>query len=225
LSARAKLAEHWSHNGLMEHASVAAFARFALQLLSLGAPAELVDGAQKALADEIGHTKLCFALASHYAGRPLGPGALPMSGALENDSFYAIVTTAIAEACIGETLAAVEAAEAATYARDRSVRETLETIARDEARHAELGWKFLRWALDTADAETRAQLVVHLRRQVERELAQSYDDSTHERDDAALLEHGVLTSSLRREVRRTTLTALIAPIGHALDEAPDRLVA
>ncbi|HXK18586.1 MAG TPA: hypothetical protein VNG33_12325, partial [Polyangiaceae bacterium] len=35
---RAALAEHWTKMGQMEHASIAAFARFSLQLLALGAP-------------------------------------------------------------------------------------------------------------------------------------------------------------------------------------------
>ena len=51
---RAQLAAHWAHLGQMEHASIAAFARFGLQLLSLGAPSELVEACNHALADEIG---------------------------------------------------------------------------------------------------------------------------------------------------------------------------
>ena len=40
---RRLLAEHYTETGLMEHASIAAFARFSLVLLSLGAPPELVQ--------------------------------------------------------------------------------------------------------------------------------------------------------------------------------------
>ncbi|HEU4410347.1 MAG TPA: hypothetical protein VFS43_34150, partial [Polyangiaceae bacterium] len=42
---RAELGAYWARLGQMEHASVAAFARFALHLLALGAPSELVAGA------------------------------------------------------------------------------------------------------------------------------------------------------------------------------------
>jgi hypothetical protein len=224
---RAELAQHWSDNGLMEHASVAAFARFTLQLLSLGAPATLVEEAQRALGDEIAHTKLCFSLASRYAGRPLGPGPLPVDGALETDSFFTTVATAVTEACIGETLASVEAAEAAEQASDPEVRAALATIARDEGKHAELGWKFLRWALEVADGETRARIAEHLRREVERELGQvACALGGAERADAAsLLAHGVLTNALRSEVRTAALNELIAPIARALPEAAQRLVA
>jgi hypothetical protein len=223
---RAELAEHWSNSALMEHASVAAFARFTLQLLSFGAPAALVEGAQKALGDEIAHTKLCFALASRYAGRALGPGPLPVAGALTNDSFHDAVVTAFGEACIGETLAAVEAAEAAEHATDPDVKAALVTIAEDEAKHAELGWKFLRWALEVADQEARARIAEHLQRQVELEWIRGADDCTAEREDAAiLLEHGMLTNALRAEVRAAALAELILPIARALSEAPERLVA
>ena len=211
----------------MEHASVAAFARFVLQLLAAGAPAALVEEAQTALGDEIAHTKLCFALASRYAGRTLGPGPLPVTGALENGAFFDVVATAITEACIGETLAAIEAAEAAEHASDPDVRSALVTIAADEAKHAELGWKFLRWALDSVDRETRLLIVEHLQREIDRELAQTTGaESSCERDDArTLLEHGVLTQALRAEVRAAALTELILPTARALPEALERLVA
>ena len=188
---------------------------------------ELVERAQSALADEITHTKLCFALASRYAGRALGPGPLPVSGALENGSFFDAVATAITEACIGETLAAIEAAEAAEQASDPEVRSALLTIAADESKHAELGWKFLRWAFDKVDAGTRARLVEHLHREVARELAVSVDatDESSACDDATLLAHGVLTPALRAEVRTTTLNSLILPLAKTLSDSERRLVA
>src|SRR5690606_26260413 len=54
---RTKLAAHFTHMGLMEHASVAAFARFTLQLLSLGAPAALIEASNQALIDETRHAR------------------------------------------------------------------------------------------------------------------------------------------------------------------------
>src|SRR5205085_8381976 len=46
---RRALAEGWNQLGLMEHASVAAFARFTLQLLGLGAPLALVLESNRAI--------------------------------------------------------------------------------------------------------------------------------------------------------------------------------
>ncbi len=79
---RKAAAEFWTRVGLMEHASVAAFSRFSLQLMALGAPSDLLQKSHEAAADEIRHARDAFALASHYAGRPVGPGVLPMEGAL-----------------------------------------------------------------------------------------------------------------------------------------------
>ena len=168
---RKKLAEHWAEMGRMEHASVAAFARFTLDLLSLGAPAELVAASQQALGDEIEHARLCFGLASAYSGRRLGPGELCVDGALEARSFETIVKTAIHEACVGETLAALEAEAELAAATDPEVRRVLERIACDEARHAELGYRFLRWAFDRAEPPLRRRLVAELDGALRAELA------------------------------------------------------
>lgn len=105
----------------LEHASVAAFARFVLELIAPGAPSELVVSAQQVLGDEIEHARLCFGLASAYAGEALGPGALSAQGALDDPSFQGCVARAIHEACVGETLAAAEAIEALARATDPAV--------------------------------------------------------------------------------------------------------
>src|SRR5260221_3062311 len=142
---RAVLAARWTEVGLMEHASIAANARFALELLSLGAPPDLVRGAQEAMADETQHARDAFALASAYAGRPVGPGALDVSRALSSSEPVEVVRTAILEGCIGETVVAVEAAEALATAEDEAGRSALQRVVADETRHAELVSRFGQW--------------------------------------------------------------------------------
>ena len=141
------LATHWARLGQMEHASIAAFARFSLQLLALGAPPALVEACTRALGDETAHTKLCFRIASVYAGRALGPGPLDVAGSLALSSLADIVDLVIAEGCFGETSAALEALEAAASASDPVIRAAYARIAADEQRHAELAFQFVRWAL------------------------------------------------------------------------------
>jgi hypothetical protein len=87
----------------MEHASIAAFARFALQLLAVGAPPDLVHGAQIAMGDEADHARLAFRLASAYAVRAVGPSALDIFGALDGFCIEQLVATLLREGCIGET--------------------------------------------------------------------------------------------------------------------------
>jgi hypothetical protein len=145
---RSALAAHWTHLGQMEHASIAAFARFSLQLLSLGAPPALVEATTQALADETAHAKLCFNIASAYAGQAIGPGRLDVSGSLEITSLAEIVDLVIVEGCYGETSAVLEALDGADAASDPVIRAAYTRIAADEQRHAELAFRFVRWALE-----------------------------------------------------------------------------
>jgi hypothetical protein len=155
---RAELAQHWTTMGQLEHASIAAFARFSLQLLALGAPPDLVDDCTRALADETAHTVLCFQLASAYAGRDIGPGMLDIQNTLQATSFGGIVELVIAEGCFGETRAALDAFDAADSAKDPVIADAYARIAQDEQRHAELAFRFVRWALERDRAAVRQRI-------------------------------------------------------------------
>jgi hypothetical protein len=144
---RERAAAEWLEDARMEHASVAAFARFTLELLAFGAPADLVTESQLAGLDEVDHARLCFALASRYAGADLGPTALSMAQVAPASSLRESVLSAVIEGCIGETLAAARARAALESARDQATRSVLAKIAEDEARHAELAYRYVAWAL------------------------------------------------------------------------------
>jgi hypothetical protein len=160
---RAALARHWTKLGQMEHASIAAFARFQLQLLALGAPPALVEQCTQALADETGHTKLCFGLASAYAGHAIGPGPLDVSHSLEETSLVSVVDLVLVEGCFGETSAALEALESAETAVDPVIRGAYVRIAQDEQRHAELAFRFVKWALEQEREVVGARVALALR--------------------------------------------------------------
>jgi hypothetical protein len=212
-----RLAEHWTRLALMEHASIAAFSRFTLDLLALGAPPVLIRDAQRALADEIHHAEICFGLASAYAGRPVEPGPLPIDGAVVEHSTAEIVTNAFIESCVGETIAAVEARTLLDYVQDAEVREALERIATDEARHAELGWRFLKWACDSLPAGILHAVRTDISRILEREAR--YDTPRPQAPTAEcvmLLGLGVGNTRFHRDVRRRALTEVIEPCARAL---------
>jgi len=211
---REELGQRWTQIALMEHASVAAFARFALQLLSLGAPAVLIERTHAAMADETRHARLGFSLASAYSGQSVGPGPLSVEGSLDDNSPRGIIATLVREGCIGETVAALEAAEAREHATDPVVRAVLEQIAADETRHAELAWRTLRWALDSGNAE--------LARAVREELGAALDEpapaveEAGTLEEAALLDHGLIAGALRAELRRDALERAVHPCACAL---------
>jgi len=209
------LARHWTEVAGYEHASVASFARFILQLLAVGAGPELVLAAQQALADEVEHARLCFALASLYAGHGVGPGPLPQASTPGASERAAIVEAVIREACVGETLAAFEAREAAAQAVDPGLRRVLTKIADDEQRHAELGWRFVRWALEGADAEACAG--------AQRAFAAAIGEATTQASRLAaepatpeLRAHGVIDAPLRAALWQRCLAGLVTPAAAVL---------
>ena len=153
---REALARAWRHDGLMEHASIAAFSRFIMQLMAVASPAWLVEDSTQAIEDEIQHARLCFGLADVYAGASMGPGELNIDDLLEEPCTLAEVAAAtVREGCVAETIAALLVRDALEGARDPEVRRALTTIADDEARHATLAWRFVQWALSAGDESAR----------------------------------------------------------------------
>ena len=216
---RTRLSEQWTRIALMEHASIAAFARFSLQLLSLGAPASLIESATAAMADETKHAKACFALASRYAAMPLGPGRLSVERSLDESSLAEIVLITIREGCVGETVAAIEAREAAEHASDPAVRELLLQISEDETRHAELAYRFVSWALSLGG--------VQLERAVQREFEALAAQAPPVHDaltdaDHDLLRHGIIPEGMRSAIREQAMAEVIWPCSRALFRAEAR---
>lgn len=210
---RRELAQAWARLGSMEHASIAAFARFTLQLLSLGAPAALVEQSQRALADELLHARLCFGLASAYSGEPMGPGALPMQGALDQSSLEEIAVLTLHEGCVGETIAALEASEALALASDPAVRDCLARIHEDERRHAELAWRFVRWAVRVGGASVQSR--------IQRELAQLVSGAPSSAMEQEMMSfdsssHGILSARQRSELRAAALRDVVLPCAQQL---------
>lgn len=203
----AELAAHWLRVGALEHASVASFARFTLQLLALGAPPELLMETQRAAADEIQHARLTYGLAAAY-GAHSGPGPLPLADLDLETERRAVIRGLIEEACVGETLGAAEAAAAADCAEDASVAAVLRRIADDEARHAALAWKSLRWLVGE-DSELHAFAA---------EVFATAIEAARRAPGPALSApaHGVLGPASRHAIHLAALREVVAPCVSAL---------
>ncbi len=210
--ARAAIGAHWARVGLMEHASIAAFARFALQLMHLGAPHALLVSAQQAMWDETNHAQLCFDVASRVLGRTVGAGKLAMEQALSEVSLEDIVRLTIREGCIGETVAAMEASEAATLAKDPHIQGLLQRIATDELRHSELAWRFVQWALEqdaraehpSLHAVVSEELEIAKRGVVARGQLEALSCSEH-------ADYGVVSPATHQELRREAILNVVVP--------------
>lgn len=207
--ARARAASQWTRAALAEHASVASFARFTLELLAVGAPADLVARASRAQADEVRHAREAFEVAGALSGVAVGPDALDLSGALPTSTSLAdLVRATVIEGCVHETISAAQVAEAARCAGPHALRDVLQRTADDEGEHAALAWATVRWAL-TIDPSL-ADVV-----------RDAFDEALHQGalpddDDDALAVLGVLSPRRQAEVAGHVATTIVRPSAEAL---------
>jgi len=213
-SVRAEVAARWTHIAAMEHASVASFARFAMDLLAVGAPPHLVAGASAAMLDEIEHARLAYGLAAAFGGVQVGPGPLDMSDAHPASDIVELAVATLLEGCIAEGAAAAEAAVAATTARDPAVVAVLERIAREEAAHAELGWKTIAWALQRDRERVAPALVDAMEHACRRD--------TTPKAEPGLEAFGLLGPAEREAIRKDTLSRVVRPVLEQLLRRADR---
>lgn len=162
LSARARA---WASAGAGEHASVAAFARLALELMRHGAPTELLRGAHQAALDEVRHAEVCWSFAERCGAERLTPGAFPFGpSGTHDDSLATFAAESVREGCLAETLGAHVMAVAARLAPDPAVREALAAIAAEEATHAVLSFRIVAWALAAGGEDVKAAVRAELER-------------------------------------------------------------
>lgn len=205
---RPAVAAHWLEAALDEHASVASFARFALELVSVGAPADLLADTAAAMRDEVRHAELAFALARRFGADAFQPGPLHC-GPARSTSLEDVVVATVHEGCVGETLAAAHAELAAQRASDPVVASALKEIAADEARHAALAWRVVQWAL-SIDPSLREAVA-------EAFAASTALDMAPTQPVAAGLEaYGVLGAQAVEDVRTQTLRDTVRPFAEAL---------
>jgi hypothetical protein len=151
-------AERWLAAARAEHASIASFARSIIELMSVGAPLDLLEASQQALAQEIDHARACLRLAEQHAGISLSFGPLPAL-APRGGGLRRVALDVFEEGCASETISAVIAARALETCRRDELRPILARIAEDEASHAALAWRTLAWALMTDGGDAlRAEL-------------------------------------------------------------------
>jgi hypothetical protein len=149
-------AQAWIEDARAEYASVWAFERMARELAAAGAPEALVRAARRAAEDEARHTDLC----ARMAGRPFW--LLPLDDDWaearwrrgSREALATLAREAWVDGCIGEGIAAAQAAAAATSAGAAEA-EVQRAIAADERRHAELAWDVLDWIWRTGGSGPR----------------------------------------------------------------------
>lgn len=139
----------------MEAASIHAFRRLARELEAHGAPAWLVEEARNAARDEARHARSMARLARHEGARVSRVRAL---SSRRVRSLRAIAMENAVEGCVRETYGALLARWQADHAVDAAIRETMQTIAPDELRHAALAAAVADWIEPKLSARARARV-------------------------------------------------------------------
>jgi|GEM_PF-1143506 len=204
---RRRIGEGWARIALMEHASVVAFARFSWQLEVLGAPRDLIARSHQAMTDEALHAGLAFGLASESGGSSLRAGALDLTDAFRDCSLESVTLTTVHEGCIGETIAALAAAEALGSASDAPAIAVLSRIARDEAAHAELAWRFVRWAIEMGGHSLKRTIMLQL--EAARRAAGPVRRPSLDAPERELLAGGIVPERLHRFIRATAMNGIV----------------
>ncbi len=213
ISARTLLASHLRKMGLLEHASVAAFAHVSLELMALGAPPDLVAGAHQAALDEVRHAQIMLALATGIDGRDRSPGPL-ITPPVRDPSPLRILRDTLREGCMGETVGAVLLDEAARHCAIPALRAIYAQVGEDEARHAELAWRTVQWLLTHGISEADRPRAL--------ELLRSANEAPTENDEAcsrAAPALGVLGTHTQRRVFERVSSSIMAPIVEGLAAA------
>ena len=136
---RIQAAQYWSKVAMMEHASVASFSRFSLELMSIGAPVDLLAEAHQAALDEVRHTQVSLDLANQFGAATFTPGSFPISSEAADFAFgnvEKIAAGAALEGCIEETLAAAVVFEQAEAMQLPSLKAVIRSVGLEEASHA-----------------------------------------------------------------------------------------
>lgn len=171
VAAARDVADAWRHNALTEHASVASFAHVALDLIAVGAPASLVRACHEAALDEVTHAQLCFDVATSIDGQTRAPAPFPDASTRPHGevTLARVAIESLVEGALLEGAAAHVAAHLARTARDERLRRVLATIAADEKRHAQHGWRMVEWCLgvDASLASPLRQALANVPRDVD----------------------------------------------------------
>lgn len=171
---RSQAANYWARVAMMEHASVASFSRFSLELMSVGAPPELLALAHQAALDEVRHTQISLDIANQFSSTTFTPGPFPISSKAADFAFgdmEKIASAAALEACIEETLSAVVVLYQAEHMGDANHKTALRAVALDEASHAAFAWRAVQWMASTSRAVHAAVSAVFSERAKQHEVA------------------------------------------------------
>lgn len=142
----------WVDRAIGEHASIASFASFAIELMTNNAPPDLIADSLQAAMDEFRHAQTSFEMASFLLQKNVSPGHLPATSLSFEQNLNHLAFGVAKEGCVDETVSALLlAAEIMMfdlYKIDKpfSWKDKVTVIAKEEANHSALAWRTIYWA-------------------------------------------------------------------------------
>merc|ERR1712228_494190 len=130
------------YQALSEYSSIATFAKFSLQLMSIGAPLWFIKLSNDASLDEIRHSEISLDIANMYLGQDecVIFDVFPQHVVDIDGNWNEIAKETAIGGCIGETLSAL----------NMIMNEYLQKMAMDEIRHSALAWVTVKWMIDNS---------------------------------------------------------------------------
>jgi hypothetical protein len=131
--------------------------------------------------------------------------------------------TLVVEGCVGETVGAAEARAAAEGVPEGPLRAALLTVAEDEARHAALAWRTLRWMLTIGGASLRERAIAAVGQGVAELSAGAPTDADTGADaagEAVAAAWGCLSAGARRALHQRIVAGVVRPCLAAVLQAP-----
>lgn len=180
----------WLRQARNEHASVASFAKFSLQLMAVGAPSPLLFAAMRAGQDEVRHADSCLAMINGRddAESIVSFDAFPPQAIdrIEAITLEQLALSTFREGGVGELVSALRAVQRASTAADsdsHNVAKVWRQIAQDEARHALLAWRTIEWTLSAT--ANRTELRLQLAQEMQSTLEQTSSFNNIQRNNNA----------------------------------------
>jgi hypothetical protein len=217
-------AQAWATRAHVEHEASLRFERLGARLANLDPASPVVSMLLEAAADERRHLELCSALATHFGGSvpTQWPTSAPSVAPRAFGASQAMTYELCAACCVTETESMATLTELLAHGASE-VERTVRDIARDEVRHAQLGWAHLA-------REAQRGSLAFLGPTLPSMLAGTVDAHalfgpvSAELEAEALIALGVLPHSLKREVFVRTLREVVFPglEGLGVDVGPAR---
>jgi hypothetical protein len=211
-TSRRIVADAWVWRRKVELAAQIRFARFAQRLDAIGAPKVIVQLAARASRDEAKHAGYCTELALAY-GFPANqlettitvgnaaPGALPARERL----IYELV----AACCIAESESMATLTTLLDRVVDPRLKAILRELAADEVHHSRLGWAYLSFERQRGSLAFLGELLPWMLSKVV--APKLFEGRSPDHESPELIEHGVLTDTLRRDVFEQALKGVVFP--------------